>query len=78
MPSSVNKTLFFFQLRSVKCRFTLLGMFLGLVLSLGAIIPIVTIWQISGNRIQILRQNIVQFFSTSFYNYYNCRTRGKD
>ena len=33
--------------RSIKCRFTALGILLGLLLSLAAIIPITVIWQTS-------------------------------
>jgi hypothetical protein len=58
-----RKLIYNFCYRSVKCRFTALGLLLGLTLSLGAIIPIVIIWQksVSGNEKNIIINSFIIF-----------------
>ncbi len=57
----------FLLYRSVKCRFLALGILLGLILSLAAIIPIVVIWQTSktGNIVEYIIIYIYTFVLAS-------------
>ena len=61
-----KSNVFVFIRRSIKCRFTALGILLGLLLSLGALIPIIVVWQTSQKgiikRYPIQRENLLLSF----------------